>query len=336
MTVKEKEFSEQENEELEDQDESGQDESEEDESGEEGPEDEESGESDDEEGDESEEGSPDESGDDDEVDGQEAIREQRRAQRRQRKAARDEAKARDKALIDSLQRSNEQLVSRLDSIENRNANSDLAQLDNEITRTQGYIDQANQIIADAFEAKDAQAFANAQKGLFMAQKRLDDLSELKKRATTTRKNPAISDAVKTFAKGFSDSHPWYDSTARDQDSKVVLAIDTQVMNEGFNPNTQAYWDELSRRVKKYLPHRFTSEKKVNNFKKSGGKQFKSPVGKSNREAAGGKGGSNKTFNVSKDRADAMKQAGLQPGTKEWNAMAKRYRDYDKQQGGKNG
>lgn len=53
-----------------------------------------------------------------------------------------------------------------------------------------------------------------------------------------------------------ENKSWYDPNGGNRDSKIVLAIDSDLYNEGYDPETKEYWDELKDRCKEYLPHRF--------------------------------------------------------------------------------
>jgi hypothetical protein len=63
-----------------------------------------------------------------------------------------------------------------------------------------------------------------------------------------------------LAAQWAQEHPWYDVNINDQDSRTVQSIDQQLYREGYDPNTQQYWDELTRRARKALPQHFLSLK----------------------------------------------------------------------------
>lgn len=77
-------------------------------------------------------------------------------------------------------------------------------------------------------------------------------------------------ATQRLAAEFKEDHPWINfrqayvngvvqEVPADQDTEILSAIDKRVMQDGFRPNTVAYWDELERRAAMYLPHRFIQE-----------------------------------------------------------------------------
>lgn len=64
---------------------------------------------------------------------------------------------------------------------------------------------------------------------------------------------------KRYGIAFVNKHKsWYSPNGDNRDSKVVLAIDTDLYNEGYDPESKEYWEELEDRCKEYLPHRFKS------------------------------------------------------------------------------
>lgn len=59
-----------------------------------------------------------------------------------------------------------------------------------------------------------------------------------------------------LTENFLSKRPWIDPTGDDATASAVRAIDGGVLKDGFRPDTQDYWDELDRRLKKEMPHRY--------------------------------------------------------------------------------
>lgn len=56
---------------------------------------------------------------------------------------------------------------------------------------------------------------------------------------------------------FADANPWYKpNDPNDLESQIILRVDDEVARAGFDPRTDAYWDEIEKRAARYLPHRF--------------------------------------------------------------------------------
>lgn len=66
----------------------------------------------------------------------------------------------------------------------------------------------------------------------------------------------IPRAVQERIDDFQARHPWYDANGGDKNSQLALFFDAQIANEGFDPSTQEYWDELDDRVRTHMPFLF--------------------------------------------------------------------------------
>ena len=55
-------------------------------------------------------------------------------------------------------------------------------------------------------------------------------------------------------------HSWWDPRGGDRDSQRVLSIDRSLVQEGYDPVSKDYWDELRSRIKEALPTRFKTFK----------------------------------------------------------------------------
>jgi len=116
------------------------------------------------------------------------------------------------------------------------------------------------------------------------------------------------------------NNSWYDPQGKDPDSKVALAIDQAMGEEGWNPKTAEYWEELDNRLQKYLPHRYTGETDEKPIRNS---RPRSAVTGSGRESASSSGGKN-TFTLSPDQVRAMKDAGMWDDPDKRAKMIRRY------------
>lgn len=55
---------------------------------------------------------------------------------------------------------------------------------------------------------------------------------------------------------FLDEHPWVDPGKNDDVTAAIKTIDARVAADGFDPNTEDYWEEVSERLRKAMPHKF--------------------------------------------------------------------------------
>ena len=66
----------------------------------------------------------------------------------------------------------------------------------------------------------------------------------------------VSPEENRYVKVFQAQHPWINTQEGASDGRVALALDQQVSDDGFTPDTQDYWDELEDRMRRVMPHRF--------------------------------------------------------------------------------
>lgn len=250
-------------------------------------------------------------------------REQRRKERREAKERQREARERKDRKLRELEADNADMRNRLAKLEGAGAQAEVARLEEAISQTSKYIESERTLRKKAMEEGDADAIDAHDDNLYKARRlkeRLDDIKASQGR--TPKTSPALDPTLKRHAKSFNDDHSWYDPSGKDEDSKIVYAIDTAVFEDGFDPKTTEYWDELRKRIRRRLPHRF--EKKDDEGdeppRRGGGGP---PVG-----GKGSGGGSNSAFHISSERRKAMIEAGYTEGSKQWKDMVDSYRKYD--------
>ena len=120
-------------------------------------------------------------------------------------------------------------------------------------------------------------------------------------------------------------NPWYDSQGRDEDSAVVIAIDQSLSKDGFNPQTEEYWDELRKRTARRLPEKFKNQKtrevKEERVARGG------PAVGSGREHAPAT--TRKEIYISPERKQALIDAGVWDDPILRKKYAQRYSEYDR-------
>lgn len=250
-----------------------------------------------------------------------AIRERRRQERQRRKKAqreREDSLRRELAARDERLR---QVQERLDAIERQGVGSEVAKL----RQAKQQAGQAYQFFKDqirqATEAGNGAQVADATEKLLQIQNRVAELDRYEKALQQQQTRPQPLDPrLVNNAQSWMKTNKWYDPTGRDQDSRIVMSIDNALAQEGWDPSTKEYWEELSARVKKYLPHR------------AGGRKMTSAApkavvpGSSRASAAGSKA----TYSLSPERVQALKDAGMWDDPKKRLEMIKEYQEFDKQ------
>lgn len=255
--------------------------------------------------------------------------EEKRERNRKRRA---ESKERRKTLIDSLKRdlaARDRVINemnqRLNVVERKSSGSEMAQLDRaEQEAIQAY-QHFKDINAKAIEQANGAIAIEAQEKMFQARQRAEQIGNIKKQMTSRQAAPQPLDPrLVNHAQQWMDKNRWYDPSGKDEDSSIALTIDSRMAQEGWDPTTPEYWDELETRVKKYLPHRSNSGY---NKSQGSGKRNPPPVAGSGRESSST---SSTTYKLSPDRVQAIKDAGMWDDPAKRAAMIKSFQNFDKE------
>jgi hypothetical protein len=276
--------------------------------------------------------SDDTGGDDD----RESVRERRRLEKRERKQRQEEAKRRDKTELAFLQRRNEELERRFSQIEGKLSKSEMGTLDAAIAEAERRAQLAEQVFAKAITAKNGEDAAKAMQYRDQARAAAAQLNH-QKQAQLYAAHQAQAQAQAQaqmpparqveMAQEFIKEMDWYDPSGADEDSAIVLALDSALVSSGYDPNTEEYWDELRDRVRRRLPEKFEqkrSEPRKDTQRPRGGPQIGSGRGD------GGSSSGRREVYISPERKQAMIEAGVWDDPVLRNKYIKRYVDYDRQ------
>lgn len=269
----------------------------------------------------------DEEGHDEETDEERAARTERNRQRRA------ESKQKRKDYVESLKRelaARDRIINemnqRLSTVERKSSGSEMAQLDQaeqEAIKAYNYFKDIN---AKAIEQANGQVAIDAQEKMFQARQRAEQIQSIKRNMQQRQKAPQPLDPrLVNHAQEWMGRNKWYDPSGRDEDSAIALTIDNRMAQEGWDPTTPEYWEELESRVKKYLPHRANSGY---NKPQGNGRRNLPPVAGSGRESSGS---GTSTYKLSSERVAALKEAGLWDDPKARAEAIKRFQAYDKEQ-----
>lgn len=263
--------------------------------------------------------------DGDDEDEREAIRERRRQEKKERKERREKAIGRDKIELNFLRQRNDELERRMMAVESHTKQSSLSDIDRQINAAVYEAETAEQIIAKAVEAGNGEDVTKALRYRDQAVAKAQQLTQYKQQQEqqSQRQVPAIDKAIEHYAKEFMETNSWYDPQGGDEDSAIVLAIDAKLAQEGFDPRTEEYWDELEARVERRLPEKFAKQAKPAARKPTGG-----PAVGSGREHA--PTSTRKEIYISPERKAAMIEAGVWDDPVLRQRYIKRYAEYDRQ------
>ena len=238
----------------------------------------------------------------------EAIREAKRQKRKARKEYHRNVEQEKNVKIQHLERQNQELLERMAVLEKKSHGTELARLNKAIEDQHARIAFAKQKISEATATGNGDLLTNAQEMWFEARRNAEALENIKKKATAPRPQRTIQapdPAVQNFAKQWMSNNDWYDPQGRDADSKIALTIDAALAEEGYNPQSADFWEELDNRLQKYLPHRYTGSTN----ERPSQRKPRNVVTSSGREAVSSSGGRN-VFTLNPDQVRAMKDAGM--------------------------
>ena len=258
-------------------------------------------------------------------DDREAIREARREERKLKKELKKQRDITAKNKIQSLERRNAELAERLAKLENTATSYEFAQLDKAIEDEATRVEYAKMKLLQAAQANDANAQVEYLEQLTDAKQRLQQAQHYKKQQLEAAKAPKqnvpnpVSNEVQLNATRWLKKNSWYDPQARDTDSRIAKVIDQELSGEGWDPADPEYWEELDSRLSSRLPHRYVAKGGSN---KRANPTPSSRVANTTTAKAG-------TITLSRERVQAIKDAGKWDDVSERNKMIRAYAQYDR-------
>ena len=259
-----------------------------------------------------------------------AIRERRRLEKVERKDRRDQAIKRDKLELDFLRKRNDDLERRVSVQEQRAHQVDLSSYDAQIANAANEAEMADRVIAKAVEAGNGADVTQAMRYRDQAMQKMQQLQFAKQQAAQQRptaQGQQLDDMTMHYAKEFMAANPWYDSQGRDEDSAIVIAIDQSLAKDGFNPQSEEYWDELRKRAARRLPEKFKAERQPTREAREERTPRGGPAVGSGREHA--PASTRKEIYLSPERKQALIDAGVWDDPVLRMKYARRYSEYDR-------
>lgn len=278
----------------------------------------------------------------------EAARDRIRAERRQ---GRQNQRQRQKSLIERLQRelsnlqsSHQDVTQRLARYEGDQRGAQYLSLQRQEQEALQAREQLKRVIADATVKGDGQTVA-------VATEKLLELTQYETAVRTARtefereqaqpQRRALDPKVLAHARAFMAKNPWYQGPqSDDRDSQVLAVLDRGLVAKGWNPASEAYWEELSHQAAELLPHRFGAAGDQGGgdepYNRATPQAARRPQRRSPVADGGGDGGTQtgggetKGYVLSADRVRALKEAGMWDDPEKRKRMIARYREQDRQ------
>jgi len=261
----------------------------------------------------------------------EAIREARREERRLKKDLKKQREISARNKITALERRNAELAERLAKVESTATSYQFAQLDKAIEDEAAKIEYAKLKMLEAARNNDAAGQVEYLEQLTDAKQRFNQAQHYKKQQLEQAKAPKqnvpnpVNTEVQKNATKWLKKNSWYDPQARDTDSRIAKVVDQELAQDGWDPSDPEYWDELDSRLSSRLPHRYTS-KGGSNQRRSAGPTASSRTSNPSGQKPG-------TITLSRDRVQAIKDAGAWDDVERRNKMIRAYAQYDRQNKG---
>jgi len=256
----------------------------------------------------------------------EKIREARREERRLKKELNKQRETTSRNKITALERRNAELAERLIKLENTAASYQFAQIDKAIEDESTRVEYAKMKMLQAAQENDASAQIEYLEQLTDAKQRLQQVQYYKKQQLEQAKAPKqnvptpIAEEVQRNATQWLKKNSWYDPQARDTDSRIAKVIDQELAADGWDPSDSEYWEELDNRLSARLPHRYTSK---------GGQQTRRAGPTASSRVANTTSAKPGTITLSRDRVQAIKDAGAWDDVERRNKMIRAYAQYDR-------
>ena len=158
----------------------------------------------------------------------------------------------------SLRTGYDAVLHKLNQVDSRFSQQDRQQVEKAYEDTAIFYRTAEQKHADAFERGDGRAATEAMREMYQAQRQLENLEIMRKSAPTTPTAPQVDQRVVNYGKAWAEKNPWFKNDNSD-DNQIANTIAVKLTNEGFNPATDAYWNELDNRLVKFIPDKVKRE-----------------------------------------------------------------------------
>ncbi len=261
--------------------------------------------------------------------------EARRQERKTRRQRQKEAKDRDQRELKFLRGRNEQVERQLNDLSRRVSANENASIDGRISQLERAIESADDVYAKAIDAGEGKDAAEAQRIRDSLRDQRNYLHQYKEQggarteAEATGPDPALVEQVRSW----SERNTWFDFGRRDEDSAIAGAIDDMLIRDGFDPRTSEYYDELDKRIGRRLPHHAQQGNGADDDRHDDGEQRGGEGrGRGPKFRVGGQERPLKSneVHISRERREAMVEAGVWEDPILRKNYLKRYAEWDRE------
>ena len=264
-------------------------------------------------------------------------REARKAERKSRRTRQKVARNRDQVELKFLRQRNEQVERQINELSARLDQSDATTVDSRMNQIKGAIKNADSVLAKAISAGEGEDAAEAQNIRDGLRDQLGQLERYQETAAYQTEqaqkqaedppNPLVMERVKAWH----ENNSWYHFGRQDEDSAIVGAIDDMLIRDGYDPTSQEYYDELDSRIARRLPHKATGDDDRGNGQDlDEDRPAKTPAGPKFRVGGRERTLKSNEVHISRERREAMEQAGMWEDPVLRNKQLKRYAEWDRE------
>lgn len=244
-----------------------------------------------------------------------------RKRRLQRRDVQKKARERSERELAMLREQNAMLLQRMSAVEQQAVGVNETTLRARLQESVNRVTMAEQIMARAAEAGNGDDIVAALRVRDEAKAEAEQLLQARQRLKT---QAAPVGRVAEYAQSWVSQNPWYDPSGRDPDSALTKQIDSTLAAEGYDPNTRAYWEELTARVADALTSKTPAQKADEPANRQAPRKGP-PVGDTREHAPTT---TRKEIYVTPERKQAMIEAGAWDDPVKRKRYLKAYQDYD--------
>ncbi len=249
-----------------------------------------------------------------------------RETRAKRRQIQKQAKERAQRELQMLREQNAMMEQRLRAIEGNTISQQAQSIGQQYETAMREAQQAEIIIARAVEAGNGEDVAVAMRMRDEAKERAQQLAYAKQQAEQYAQQatqPQVDPRTVDYAKQWLDANPWYNPQGRDEDSAITKAIDNALAAEGWNPASEEYWHELTRRV----AARIGGDDAPASRREAAPRRKAPPTGNTREHAPAS---TKNEVVVTPERKQAMIEAGVWDDPVARNRYLKAYQSYDRE------
>ena len=259
--------------------------------------------------------------DNDHPDDSDEVRQEKINRRKLRRQRAKQDHAEKDIKLQQLERVNRELMERLSNVERRTHGAELARVDKAIEDAELQFQYAKLKLGEATQAGDGDALVKAQEMWYEARQKIESLKSVKTQAVRPTNDRTLPDPqIQRNAADWMSRNDWYRPDSGDEDTEIAKIIDKRLVEEGWDPKSPAYWDELDNRLQRRLPHRYNDSTDDEPVVRQ---RPRNVVTSSGRESSAA-GASRNTFTLNPEQVRAMKDAGFWDDPQKRAKMIKRY------------